>query len=109
MQIIKNRLNHSRILACNYIYYISLFSIAVLLLVCSLAVPIFSTGVENGFISFKFSKLAANEDSNADFTTVSLPFIREVGSSGSVVVTFEVSCLVQCNLGGWLFKIILYN
>ena len=88
---------------------IFLFSIAVLLLVCSLAVPILSTGVENGFISFKFSKLAANEDSNADFTTVSLPFIREVGSSGNVLVTFKVSCSFQCNLREWLFKIILYN
>ena len=52
-----------------------------------------STGLENGFLSFSVSKLTVVEDSNAAFTTLNIPFTREGGTDGSVVVTFEVSTL----------------
>ena len=52
-----------------------------------------STGLENGFLSFSVSKLTVVEDSIAAFTTLNIPFTREGGTDGSVVVTFEVSTL----------------
>ena len=49
----------------------------------------------NGFISFGVTELIADEDSNSGFTTVSIPFIREVGSEGNVVVSYEVSYIAK--------------
>lgn len=44
-----------------------------------------------GFISFAVTELVADEDSNSAYTTISIPFVREIGSQGSVVVTYRVS------------------
>uniref|UniRef100_A0A1X7VF86 Staphylococcus aureus surface protein A n=3 Tax=Amphimedon queenslandica TaxID=400682 RepID=A0A1X7VF86_AMPQE len=47
-------------------------------------------GKINGFISFGVTELVADEDSNSGFTTVSIPFVREIGNQGNVLATYEV-------------------
>ena len=49
-------------------------------------------GQTNGFISFAVSRLEVEEDgSDPAFTTVSIPFLREVGTSGRVFASLNVS------------------
>lgn len=55
---------------------------------------VYCDGVNNGFISFAVTDIVASEDSNADFTTVAIPFVRQIGTEGSVLVTYKV---MQCH------------
>jgi len=52
-------------------------------------------GQVNGFISFSVTQLVVDENTGASFTTVQLPLIREVGTSGTVLATVDVSSI--CN------------
>lgn len=49
----------------------------------------------NGFISFSVTQLVVDENTGASFTTVQLPLIREVGTTGTVLATVDVSSI--CN------------
>ena len=49
-----------------------------------------ATGAVNGFISFGAAHLTVDEDTGSAFTAVQIPFSRTAGSSGTVVVTFQV-------------------
>ena len=42
-------------------------------------------------MSFSTARLEAEEDSGNTVTTVSLPLVREVGTTGTVLATVEVS------------------
>jgi hypothetical protein len=51
------------------------------------------TGAVNGFINFAQSSLTVDEGSSSQtFTTVSIPLVREGGTTGNVFVTITVSC-----------------
>ena len=71
-----------------------------LLLLLSVALPEQGSaqspnGQVNGFISFSVTQLVVDENAGASFTTVQLPLIREVGTSGTVLATVDVSSI--CN------------
>ena len=63
--------------------------VALLLALCTIDL-VQSTGEENGFISFATSSLTSVEDSNGQYTSVSIPFTRDGGTSGTVAATFKV-------------------
>ena len=48
-------------------------------------------GQESGFISFAITRLVVDENVGVSFTTVQIPLVREVGSSGIVLATVDVS------------------
>lgn len=60
---------------------------------------------DSGSISFGVSQLVANEDSNGAFTSVSIPFIREGGSQGNVLVTYQVSVVIIIKLAVIILKL----
>ena len=47
-------------------------------------------GQVHGFVSFSTGRVEVQEDSGNAVTTVQLPLIREVGSTGTVLATVEV-------------------
>ena len=54
--------------------------------------PVLSqNGSVNGFISFAATQVVVDENTGVSFTTVQLPLVREVGSSGNVFATVDVS------------------
>lgn len=51
------------------------------------------TGAVNGFINFAQPSLIVDEGlATQTFTTVSIPLVREGGTTGNVFVTITVSC-----------------
>ena len=48
-----------------------------------------------GFVSFSTERVEVHEDSGNTVTTVQLPLIREVGSTGTILATVEVSTIVD--------------
>ena len=66
-----------------------------LLLNCT---PVLSqNGSVNGFISFAVTQVVVDENTGGLFTTVRLPLVREVGSSGNVIATVTVSITDLCH------------
>ena len=63
-----------------------------LLLLLFNCTPVLSqNGSVNGFISFAATQVVVDENTGVSFTTVRLPLVREVGSSGNVFATVDVS------------------
>ena len=48
-------------------------------------------GTVYGFVSFSTTRVEVQEDSGNLFTTVQLPLVREVGTTGPIIATVEVS------------------
>ena len=57
------------------------------------------TGSVNGFINFAQPSLTVDEGpATQTFTTVSIPLVREGGTTGNVFATLSVSLLFECKL-----------
>ena len=69
-----------------------------LLLLLFNCTPVLSqNGSVNGFISFAVTQVVVDENTGGLFTTVRLPLVREVGSSGNVIATVTVSITDLCH------------
>ena len=62
-----------------------------LLLLFNCTLVLSQNGSVNGFISFAATQMVVDENTGMSFTTVRLPLVREVGSSGNVFATVIVS------------------
>lgn len=47
-------------------------------------------GQVNGFVSFSTDRVEVQEDSGNTVTTVQLPMVREVGTTGTIIATVQV-------------------
>ena len=51
-----------------------------------------------GFVSFSTERVEAREDSGNAVTTVQLPLVRELGTTGTVLATVQVSAQTMCSI-----------
>lgn len=65
--------------------------ILLILLWASLAFGQETDGTVYGFVSFSTSRVEVQEDSGNFVTTAQLPLVREVGSTGQILATVQVS------------------
>ena len=55
-------------------------------------------GQTYGFVSFSTESVEVQEDSGNTVTTVQLPMVREVGTTGTILATVEVTYAGLCAL-----------
>ena len=65
------------------------------LLLCGVARCQEPNGQVHGFVSFSTTRVEVQEDSGNPVTTIQLPLVREVGSTGTILATVEVSTCVN--------------